>query len=349
MNVVQKTKLQYIWFILLLLVLCSNMMLYRTEIGEKIIQTASSGVVLGSLLDLVIIAPILYLAWKKQKSIKMFIVLMAAGLVFARLLIPIEYLGSFAPITWLGFAVEAGLLFIELLMITIFFKYLPRIVKDTKQSRLPMLFAFSNAVDDYVKKHQIIHIICSEMLMFYYALLSWRKKPIQVENSFTLHKNSSYIAFQIMLIHAIVIETLGFHWWLHDKSMLLSIVLLLLNVYSIIFLLADIQAVRLNPVTITNSHLYISLGLMKRMDIRFDEIESVITDKVQLKQKLAKETIDFVARDIDEVHPTIILKLKKPKEASLIMGIKKTYQNVAIKFDDQNAINAILNKYNEKR
>ncbi|MFC7684694.1 beta-carotene 15,15'-monooxygenase [Ureibacillus sp. GCM10028918] len=333
MAVLQKSR-QTIWLMLLLFVLGSNMILYHTDIGERVLQGATNGVVIGSLIDIVIIAPLLFLLWRKQKSIKVFVLLTATGLIAARFLIPMEYLEPYAAITWAGFAVEAGVVLLELLLIVTLFRFLPKIVKATQKSKLPMLFGFSNAVDHYVKKHPIIHIICSEMLMFYYAFMSWRKKPNQNDQTITLHKNSSYIAFQIMLIHAIVIETIGIHWWLHDKSILLSLVLLLFNIYSAIFFLADIQAVRLNAVHIDESKFYISLGLIKRMEIKWEEIDEIITDKGILKQKLTNDTIDFMAKDFEEVVPDVILKLNKPKEATLIMGIKKPYQKIAIKFDN---------------
>jgi len=82
----------------------------------------------------------------------------------------------------------------------------------------------------------------------------------------------------MMMIHAIVIETIGIHWWLHEKSMVLSILLLILNVYSVLFFIADIQAVRLNPIYATNDALYLSLGLMKRTTIRFANIEKIEKD-----------------------------------------------------------------------
>lgn len=96
-----------------------------------------------------------------------------------------------------------------------------------------------------------------------------------------------------MLIHGIVIETIGIHWWLHEKSMLLSILLLILNVYSVIFFMADIQAVRLNPVYATHDKLYLSLGLMKRTELRFENIAELVEDKELLQGKLTKDTIDL--------------------------------------------------------
>ncbi len=344
MAVIQNAR-QKIWLLLLILVLGSNIALYHTDFGQFVLVGADNGVVIGSLIDLVIVAPLLFLGYKKQKSLKQFILLMAMGLIAARFLIPMTYLKPFVAITWIGFVLEAGLLLVELLLLVTLVKYLPRIVKATKESNLPTVFAFSNAVDKYVKKHPIIHIICSEMLMFYYAFLSWRRKPIQNSFSLTLYKNSSYIAFQIMLIHAILIETIGIHWLLHEKSVILSIALLLFNIYSVVFFLADIQAVRLNPVQFDENKIYISLGLMKRMEVAWDEIEEAITDKEILKQKLTKDTIDFVAKDFEKVLPDVILKLKEPKEATLIMGFKKNYQQIAIKFDHYDAFKEALAQY----
>jgi len=145
-----------------------------------------------------------------------------------------------------------------------------------------------------------------------------------------------------MLIHGIVVETIGIHWWLHEKSMVLSIILLILNVYSVIFFIADMQAVRLNPVHVTSDKLYLSLGLMKRAEICFDNIEELIEDKQELEGKLSKDTIDFVARDFGEAYPQFILKLKEPIEVTFLLGIKKKYHKIAIKVDHKQEFKTIL-------
>lgn len=340
--VIVENSRQHIWLLLLLLVLGSNLVLYRTDLGIEILESTNYGVVIGSFIDLVIIAPLLFLTWKKQKNVKVFVLLMATGIVLARFLIPMQYLEPFVVITWIGFGVEAALLLLELSLVVTLFRFMTKIIKSTKESKLPMIFAFPSAVDRYVKNHLLIHIICSELLIVYYAFASWRKKPLESKKTITLYKNSSYLAFQIMLLHAIVLETLGIHWWLHDKAFIVSILLLIFNIYSVILILANIQALRLNPLHIEESKFYISLGLTKRIEVGWDEIDEVITDKEQLEQKLSKDTIDFIARDFGEVFPNAILKLKEPKEAILLWGLKKPYQKLAIKLDDfQQFIEAI--------
>ncbi|MEG0259703.1 MAG: beta-carotene 15,15'-monooxygenase [Lysinibacillus sp.] len=332
-------KSKNVWLALLMLVLASNYMIYNTALGVKILPAETTAVVLGSLLDLVVIMPVLFMLYKRKFSVKQAILLAAAGCILARFIIPMEHLKPFVAVTWVGFAVEGVLLLVEILLIVTLVRFMPHIVREVRNSSLPKLFSFPAAVEKNVKNLPIIQVICSEFLIFYYAFASW-KKPVR--NGITLHKNSSYIAFQVMMIHAIVIETLGLHWWLHEKSMILSIILLVLNIYSVFFFLADIQAVRLNPIHVTEEKVYVSLGLMKRVEIPFADIEAIVTEKEVLEQKLSKNTLDFVARDFETTFPNLIIEMKKPVKATFMMGIQKEYKKIAIKADQANELIAIF-------
>lgn len=319
-----------IWLAFLLVVLASNYTLYNTGVGLSVIQGESQGVVVGSLIDFVVVMPVLFMLYKRKFSVKQAVLLAATGCIAARFIIPMEYLKPFVAVTWVGFAIEGALVLLEVLLVVTLVFYIPRILADVRASALPDLFSFAKSVEQRVPKHPIIQIICAELLMFYYALVSWKRKATP---GLTLHKNSSNIAFQIMIIHAIVIETMGVHWWLHEKSMILSIILLLFNVYSVVFFVADMQAIRLNPVYVTHDKFYVSLGLMKRAEIRFADIDEIIEDKEIVEGKLSKDTIDFVARDFGEAHPQFILNMKDPIDVTFMFGVKKSYKKVAIKAD----------------
>ncbi|WP_080875869.1 beta-carotene 15,15'-monooxygenase [Oceanobacillus timonensis] len=342
MYIVQKGK--YLWLLMLGLILSANYMLYQTAIGTTILPPEASPVVLGSLIDLIIMGPLFFMLYRKNFSMKTAILLAAAGCVLARILIPSHLLAPFATITWAGIAAEAALIVFELLFVFAFFRYLPKIVEMVKTNTLPVIFSFPKAVDNYVRNNPIVHVICSESLVFYYALCSWRKTP---PDGITLHKKSSFIALQIMMIHAIIVETFAIHWWLHNHFPVLSIVLLILNVYSVIFLIASIQSIRLNPVYTDEKAIYISFGILKRIKIDFQDIEHLIEDETALKSKLSKDTIDFIAKEFDAGNPDMIIKMKRPVTATLFMGIQKEYAKVAIKSDNPNRLRAIiLNKIN---
>ncbi|WP_377521345.1 beta-carotene 15,15'-monooxygenase [Priestia megaterium] len=346
--VFHKKTVSFVALFLLLLVISSNYVLYHSSFGLQSLPADLNGVVVGSILDLSLVAPLLFLGWQRKFSVKYFIVLMATGLIAARFIIPSEYLASFQTVMWLGVGIEVVLILFELSLLFMLVKNVPPILRRIKSSSLPLLFSFSRAVNEKFPKQTFIHILCSEMLMFYYAFGTWKKQPSNEGNTFTLYKRSSFITFQIMIIHAIVIETLGLHWLLHNTSMILSIILLILNIYSIVFFIGDIQALRLNPLRVDNDRLYVSFGLAKRMEIRFQDIEEIIEDTHILEQKIPSTTIEFIARDFETVHPDLLLILKSPIEATLFMGIKKKYQQVAIRIDDSHAFKKIVKEHLEK-
>ncbi|MFF2175573.1 beta-carotene 15,15'-monooxygenase [Lysinibacillus sp. NPDC058147] len=323
-------KKQNIWLAFLLLVLASNYTLYNTGLGVSILPSETNGVVIGSLIDFVLVMPVLCLLYKGKFSIKQAIILAAAGCIAARFIIPVEHLHPFVAVTWAGFAIEGSIILFEIVLVAMLVRYMPRILADVRSTTLPDLFSFPKAVEKHAPKHPIIQVFCADFVVFYYAFASWKRKE---QPGLTLHKNSSYIAFIIMLIHGTVIETIGIHWWLHEKSIVLSILLLILNVYTVLFFIADMQAIRLNPVHVTSDKLYLSLGLMKRAEIRFEQIEELIEDKEQLEGKLSKDTIDFIARDFEAAYPQFILKMKEPVEVTFMLGLKKRYNKVAIKAD----------------
>ena len=178
---------------------------------------------MGSLIDCIVVVPVLFMLYKGKFSLKQAI-LLVTGCIVARFIIPMEHLQPYVAVTWAGFAIEGSIILLEIILVATLVRYLPKILGSARSS-LPDLFSFSKAVEKHAPKHPVIQMICADLLVLYYGFASWKRQERQ---GLSLHKNSSYIAFQLMIIHGIAIETIGIHWWLHEKSMILSIVLLVL-------------------------------------------------------------------------------------------------------------------------
>lgn len=314
-------------------------MLYQTTMGVAILPEQSQYVVLGSLLDLTILLPLSIMLYRNKFTAKTYIVLAALACIAIRFLTPTPLLEPYEAVTWIGIMIEAVIIVFELLLIITFVRTLPKIIKEVKQSQLPVLFSFAQSLARYVKDNLIIQMICSELLMVYYAVASWK---VPIPAGITMYKKSNFIAFQVMMIHAIIVETLGVHYWLHDKAQLLSIILLVINIYSIFFFLGDLQALRLNPIYATNEMIYISLGLMKRAQIDYTNIEDIIEKPEFLQRKLSKNTADFVIRDFEKVYPDFILKMKNPQKVTFLMGVEKEFDYIAIKSDNPKQLKQLI-------
>ena len=325
-------KRNHLWLILFFVVLFTNALIYHTSLYETLGVNDTPEVVIGSLLDILIVAPILFCLYLKKWNWKLAVALFAGASIFASIAIPHTLLAPYQFITNTGIFVEIAIIAFEVFLIILFLVYLPKLIKQVRQDSRPLLFSFAAAVEQR-SKNPIIHALSSELLVFYYAFASWKKKPME---GISLHQNSSYIAFQVMLLHAIVLESLGFHWWLHSKAPVLSFILLLLNIYGFFFILADLQAMRLNRIQHDHKGFYIPFGLMKQTYIKYDNIEEIILNKEELQVKKRKECVEFICRDFEEVFPQVILKMKVPQPVRMMYGIKKSYRFVAIKCDDPN-------------
>jgi len=321
---------------LLLLVLTNNFLLYRSPLSSLVIPEDTFWVVTGSLVDFAFVAPLLMLA-AFRLSIKHFLTLVAGGFVLARFVIPSLYFEPFTTLFYIGIGLEALVLLAEIAFLVLLLYHAPAIVRTIKSQPESPLFALLPTAYARMKPNLLVTVILSESLIFYYAFCSWKKKPAEGPNLISLHKNSSAIAFYIMLIHAIGIETIGIHWWLHDKSPLLSIVLLILNVYSVVYFLGELQAMRLNPLKVDNSNLYVSLGLSKRMEVALEAIKTI-----QWGGAADKETLTFIAQDFVEPEPQVILEFKEPQEAVLFFGRTKQVSRIALTVDDPAKLKALL-------
>ncbi|WP_377890173.1 beta-carotene 15,15'-monooxygenase [Alkalihalobacillus sp. R86527] len=325
-------KKHYLLMLVLLLVLSANVFVYRLPLSQPVVPKEAQLLVMASVVDLAIVSPLFVLAIVGGFSLKRLVLLITGGFLLVRWLIPERYLESLFTISYIDFAVGAVFFALEIAVLIALFRYIPSIVRGVRQSEESFLFSLPRMVEKNVGSTIIYRVLVSELLMFYYAFFSWKKE--KGKTGYSLHKNSSVVMIHLMMIHAIAIETIGLHWWLHEQSAIISAVLLILNIYSIAFIVAEIQAIRLNPARITDNELYLSLGLTKRMVIPLDEIESITTDRESLEKEFAKNTtIAFIAKDFEEVRPELILELKKPCRATHVFGIEKLYTRVALRID----------------
>lgn len=328
-----------IWLLFFLIVLSSNVVLYQTQLRNIVLTEETKQVVIGSLIDLVIVLPACWMLYQRKLAIKTAIFLGAFGCLLARFLIPNTYLAPFEWFTIVGLSAEVFLLLFELSLVLICIKYLPNMLRDIKQQKLPLPFLIQKSAPPIAQKYTIVQVFLTEMLVGYYAIFSWRQ---QAQEGITLHKKSGYIAIQLMMIHGIVIETIGIHWWLHGQSMWLSLILLAFNIYSVLFLLADLQATRLNPIYHTKDMLYLSLGLMKKVEVPFHQIDQINMSIGEVSKKQKKEIFYLVANDFIQPEPDFYLILKEPVIATLFLGKKKQYTKIAIRSDDARQLQEII-------
>lgn len=320
----------YKWLIASLIILVGNIIVYQLSFIETLSEAQAFGMVIGSLIDCAIIAPALVLLHTKNWSIKKAIIFAASGIVLARFIIPANLIAPFQSITWTAFAIEGCLIAIELLLIGTFLRYIPAIIQSVQAQKEPLLFAFPKLVAEKAKGNPIIQVLASEMLVFYYACLSWRKKPSS--EGYTVYKNTMYMAMLIMVFHAATFEAVAFHWFFHDRMPILAWGHTILSIYGLIFLLADARALILNPTKVDGHKLYLSNGLMKRAEIYVGHIEA-IHDVLDSKEVYQMKVLG----NTDE-KPAFVLEFKSPQTIHFVGGFEKKVTYLGVYTDDAHGL-----------
>ncbi|MDE7553988.1 hypothetical protein NGF20_25435, partial [Bacillus tropicus] len=179
-----------------------------------------------------------------------------------------------------------------------------------------------------------IDIIVTECKLIYYAFLSWREKVPEGESVYSYHKKTGAIGVYIMIIHATVIESVGFHYLLHQWNPVVAWALLILNVYAMFYFLAEIQAMRKNPIIVTEQKVIIQIGLGKKIIIPFTQIDKIEFYKGELLKK-EKEVLDATVMEFIKEPPTFEITLKGSVKAQLLYGFSKTVSRVHLNVDEE--------------
>ncbi|PER45829.1 hypothetical protein COL26_14780 [Bacillus thuringiensis] len=337
MNITLSRRRKGIWIGLVSLIMLSNYLLYALPI----VPAAPKEVVLGSLLDCMFVIPIItyFFIIRKRYSLTYIVPVVIAGYIFARFIIPSDYLQDFSYVSYIIVAGEIVFVGLELFLLHKIVRVLPKIIKRYKEYRREN-YSFSYAIDAAfeatMKRNKLIDIIVTECKLIYYAFLSWREKVPEGESVYSYHKKTGAIGVYIMIIHATLIESIGFHYLFHQWNPVVAWVLLILNVYAMFYFLAEIQAMRKNPLVVTEEQVIIQIGLGKKIVIPFTQIDNIAFYKGELlSAKEGKQVLDATVMEFIKEPATFEITLKEPVKAQLLYGFSKTVSRVHLNVDEE--------------
>lgn len=345
MSVILSRRRKGIWIGLVSLILLSNYLLYALPI----VPVAPKEVVLGSLLDCMFVIPIItyFFMIRKRYSLTYIFPVVIAGYIFARFIIPSDYLQAFSYVSYIVIAGEVAFVCLELFLLYKIARKLPTIIKRYKEYKSEyssFSYAIDAAFEATMKKSKLVDVILTECKLIYYAFFSWRVKIPEGESVYSYHKKTSAIGVYVMIIHATLIESIGFHYLFHQWNPVIAWVLLILNVYAMFYFLAEIQAMRKNPIIITEKQVIVQIGLGKKIVMPFTQIDKIKFYKGEPVKK-EKEVLDATVMEFIKEPPTFEITLKEPVKAQLLYGFSKTVSRVHLNVDkEQNFYEAVMEK-----
>ena len=208
-----------------------------------------------------------------------------------------------------------------------------KINKSNRDYYLIIQSAFRKIYPDNVR---YANLIAQEVSVIAYSLFLW-KTPAFDSKIFTYTKTSSSFVFYLMLFIVAIVETFCLHLVLfHFQFYIFSFILLFLNTYTALSLIAHLKAMRMRPIVWSHDQLIIKNGLFANAVIDIPNIESIeitdqITDVINInddkKMKMA------LLRKI-EMH-NIKISVKEEVQVNLFYGFKKVVNEIYFYVDDK--------------
>jgi len=173
-------------------------------------------------------------------------------------------------------------------------------------------------------------ILATDAVAFGLGLGGWfRRAPA---DGFAMHRRKSWPAIAALLIALISIETVAVHLLLATWSGLAAWIATAMSIYAVVWLAADLHALRLYPLRVTADAVVVSVGLRWRIAIPRDAIASVALG----------ETAPDGALDASVLEPTVVLTLTRPIEARGPFGLRRAPSAIALTVDDPDRLIAAL-------
>src|SRR5262249_41701789 len=133
-------------------------------------------------------------------------------------------------------------------------------------------------------------------------------------------KRSGWVAIDLAIAIMVVAEGIPLHFVLPRGWAIGSLVL---HVYTLLWLLGDLRAMQLRPITVSGDTLHLRIGLKWEADIPLSEIEwAELADRAE-GRKLAVLG-----------SPNLVLRLRRPHELHGLFGVRRMAQTISLQLDE---------------
>lgn len=262
---------------------------------------------------------------------------------------------SVVPVIWIGYALSvlalgspnagilpallSALIPVELAVAVRECLKITRTFKAAKtESSDPMVW-FRETMLYLVRKDVAANMTAAELGVWYYALLSWRKKPYVLpgERAFSYHNAGGYMNMMLGLALAFPVEIVAVHLLVSQWSVPAAIVVTALSVYAAIWLVGDARARILRPIAVGEGSVRLECGIQMETVIPVSHIEMVALSDNEIGHVEESDRLNYGAF----YRPNVWLAMRSPVEVRTLLGTKHV-RAVGVSVDDPKAFAAAI-------
>lgn len=174
-------------------------------------------------------------------------------------------------------------------------------------------------------------LLLAELNLLRYAALGWWATPETTADatSFSSHRESGFVALIVTAIVVMTVETACVHLLAQQWCPQLTLWLLFVDIYGVVFLVSHAQAVRLRPTLLTVGELRIRIGFMWELVVPRAQLVSAQA----LREAPATSTGVLTLSKLLFATPNILLTFAEPLVVAGPYGIRRTARRVAVYLD----------------
>lgn len=267
---------------------------------------------------------------------------------------------SVIPVIWLGYALsalalgspEAGilpyllsaLLPVELAIAIREIRKLAKVYQSAKARSADPMVWFKDTMLYLVRKDVPANMTAAELSVWYYALLSWRGKPYVLpgEKAFSYHNAGGYLSMMLGLALAFPVEIVGVHILVSQWSITAAFVVTALSIYAVVWLLGDVRARIMRPVTIGADHVRLECGIQMHATIPFADIERICFSENDIRDLAKSDKLNYGTF----YQANIWIVSKRPIAVRTMLGTKQVHA-IGVSLDDPRAFTDAINLHLE--
>ena len=176
---------------------------------------------------------------------------------------------------------------------------------------------------------RVAEVIGLELSVVWLAVSGWFRWP--APGGLTM-RSSGWVSMAGVIGFLVVPETLAFHVALDAWTPIAAWISTLSSLYLLLWIAADLHAVRLYPARVVDGELRVVVGVRWRARIRLADVVRVTPAR----------SVPEGALNLALVEPTVVLELCRPAEARGLLGRRRHGATVALTIDDPAALAAAV-------
>lgn len=236
----------------------------------------------------------------------------------------------------LGFIILA-LVVVRIVFMTVNIVKHYRLLKKTRpESDFSELIATS--MSGAIRSETARNMFSSEIAVFYYLIYKWRS-PV-ISNGFSYYRQNGILSLYGISIVILIVELFATGLLFSRlENKIYERVLLLLSIYSILFIIAHIKAMMFRPVTIDADSIHLRYGLVANVRIDLQNIQSISAfNRSFIKNK---ESVKLALLSVLEPH-NVLVELKEPIDVRLLFKKKTGIKKICFRIDEKDKFLAVL-------